>query len=137
VGGASGARWSEDQPARVLHLLQRDLDLAGPGRRQLIPDLCVWGGGGGNSRRRDEGDAHTHTILHTLDTHSVVISFLTLSTSSNTRRKLCRRTSANSLSVQFLRSSSWIRAGYLDTSSRPRGKLSTGRTGGALDRESL
>lgn len=38
VGGASGARWSEDQPARVLHLLQRDLDLAGPGRRQLIPD---------------------------------------------------------------------------------------------------
>lgn len=44
---------------------------------------------------------------------------LTLSTSSNTRRKFLRRTSANSVSVQFLCRSSWIRAGYFDTSSNP------------------
>lgn len=48
---------------------------------------------------------------------------LTLSTSSNTRRKFLRRTLANSSSVQFLCRSSWIRLGYFDTSSNPFGNL--------------
>lgn len=56
------------------------------------------------------------------------ISDLTLSTSSNTRWKFLRRTSATSWSVQFLCRSSSIRAGYFDTSSKPRGKLSKKNT---------
>lgn len=56
------------------------------------------------------------------------ISDLTLSTSSNTRWKFLRRTSATSWSVQFLCRSSSIRAGYFDTSSNPRGKLSKKNT---------
>lgn len=52
-----------------------------------------------------------------------MVVYLTFSTSLNTLMKFCRRTSANSFSVQFLVSSSRTRAGYFDTSSKPLGKL--------------
>lgn len=64
-------------------------------------------------------------IFHHLFSLYKCILSLTLSTCSNTRRKLCRRTPASSFSVQFLLSSSWIRAGYFETSSNPWGKLLT------------
>lgn len=47
----------------------------------------------------------------------------TVSTSSKILKKFCRRMFAKSCSVQFLRSNSWIKAGYFDTSSNPFGKL--------------
>lgn len=74
-------------------------------------------------------DCITHTValsLYNRQKHSAFVPLaLTFSTSLNTRRKLCLRTPDNSFSVQCLFSSSWIRAGYLDTSSNPRGNLQT------------
>lgn len=74
-------------------------------------------------------DCITHTAalsLYNRQKHSAFVPLaLTFSTSLNTRRKLCLRTPDNSFSVQCLFSSSWIRAGYLDTSSNPRGNLQT------------
>lgn len=65
-------------------------------------------------------------ILYNEQKHRAFVHLaLTFSTSLNTRRKLCLRTPDNSFSVQCLFSSSWIRAGYLDTSSNPRGNLQT------------
>ena len=72
---------------------------------------------------------NTHTValsLYNEQKHRAFVHLaLTFSTSLNTRRKLCLRTPDNSFSVQCLFSSSWIRAGYLDTSSNPRGNLQT------------